>query len=159
MKAEAYFIPEVGVGRLAIMPRPRAGDWLEDEVESWRDAGIDVVVSLLEDGEVAELGLRQEQELCERAGLTFLRLPIPDRGLPGSRRDVSRLVESLVEHLRAGRGVGIHCRVGVGRSALIAACVLTALGTPLEAAWSAIARARGLPVPDTPEQMAWPAGA
>src|SRR5262245_15611132 len=99
MRAEAYFIPEAGAGRLAIMPRPRAGDWLEDEVASWKDAGLGVVVSLLEDGEVAELGLHQEQELCERAGLIFLRLPIPDRGLPASRQDVTRLVSSLVEHL------------------------------------------------------------
>jgi protein-tyrosine phosphatase len=140
------------------MPRPRAGDWLEDEIASWRRSGLDVIVSLLEDAEVAELGLRQEQELCERAGLTFLRLPIPDRGLPQSRAEVARLVESIVEHLRAGRGVGIHCRIGVGRSALVAACVLMALGTPLDSAWSAIAKARGLTAPDTPEQRAWPRG-
>jgi protein-tyrosine phosphatase len=159
MRAEVYPIPEAVVGRLAIMPRPRAGDWLEDEIASWRRSGLDVVVSLLEDAEIGELGLQQEQELCERAGLTFLRLPIPDRGLPGSRTEVARLVESLVAHLRAGHGVGIHCRIGVGRSALIAVCVLLALGQPLESAWAAIARARGLSVPDTPEQRAWPRGA
>jgi hypothetical protein len=32
--------------RLAIMPRPRAGDWLEDEAISWRRQGLDTVVSL-----------------------------------------------------------------------------------------------------------------
>jgi len=156
MRSDIHWIDLPVAGRLAIMARPRAGDWLEDEVASWRDAGLGIVVSLLEDAEVAELGLQQEQALCERARLTFLRLPIPDRGLPASRQDVACLVGSLVEHLRAGRGVGIHCRIGVGRSALIAACVLLALGTPLDAAWSAIAKARGLSVPDTPEQRAWP---
>jgi protein-tyrosine phosphatase len=156
MKAEIYPIAGVPAGRLAIMPRPRAGDWLEDEVASWRGSGLDVIVSLLEDGEVAELGLQQEQELCEQAGLTFLRLPIPDRALPGSRQEVARLVEALVDRLRQGCGVGIHCRIGVGRSALIAACVLSARGMPLDAAWAAIAKARGLSVPDTAEQRAWP---
>jgi protein-tyrosine phosphatase len=47
-------------------------------------------------------------------------------------QEVARLVEALTEHLRQGHGVGIHCRVGVGRSALVAACVLSALGVPLE---------------------------
>jgi protein-tyrosine phosphatase len=155
MRAELYPIPDVPDGRLAIMPRPRAGDWLEDEIISWRREGLDVIVSLLQDGEVRELGLEQEQELCERAGLVFLRLPIPDRGLPASRQEVSRLVEAAIGHLRQGRGVGIHCRIGVGRSALIAACVLAALGRPLESAWLAIQQARGLSVPDTIEQKAW----
>jgi protein-tyrosine phosphatase len=154
MRAEIYPIAGVPAGRLAIMPRPRAGDWLPDEVESWRGSGLGVIVSLLEDGEVAELGL--QQELCERAGLTFLRLPIPDRGVPASRQEVARLVEAVVDHLRQGRGVGIHCRVGVGHSALVAACVLSALGLPLDSAWAAIAKARGLSVPDTAEQRAWP---
>jgi hypothetical protein len=85
MRAEIYPIAGVPLGRLAVMPWPRAGDWLQDEVASWRGSGLGVIVSLLEDGEVAELGLQQEQELCERAGLTFLRLPVPDRGLPASR--------------------------------------------------------------------------
>src|SRR5438874_882122 len=39
MRAEIYPIAGVPFGRLAIMPRPRAGDWLPDEVASWRGAG------------------------------------------------------------------------------------------------------------------------
>src|SRR5262245_24454832 len=140
------------------MPRPRAGDWLEDEIDSWRRSGLDVVLTLLQDGEISELGLGQESALCERAGLTFLRLPIPDRGLPSSRQVVSQIVDTLCGQLRQGRGVGIHCRIGVGRSALIAACVLIALGQPVETAWASIQKARGLSVPDTPEQKAWVAG-
>jgi hypothetical protein len=32
MKAAIYWIAPVPSGRLAIIPRPRGGDWLEDEV-------------------------------------------------------------------------------------------------------------------------------
>jgi protein-tyrosine phosphatase len=60
--------------------------------------------------------------------------------------------------LRAGRGVGIHCRIGVGRSALLAVCVLAALGVPVESAWVSVGRARGMSVPDTLAQRAWVAG-
>jgi protein-tyrosine phosphatase len=137
------------------MPRPRAGDWLEDEVASWRRSGLEVVVSLLEDEEIAELGLDQEAELCGRAGIQFLRFPIPDRGVPASPGPVTALVRMVVAELQAGHGVGIHCRIGVGRSALVACCVMAALGVPLEVAWASLHRARGLSVPDTEAQRGW----
>jgi protein-tyrosine phosphatase len=137
------------------MPRPRAGDWLRAEAASWRRSGLDVIVSLLQDDEIVELGLEQEPAACEEAGLRFLRFPIPDRGVPGSGQVLSSRVESLVEELQQGRGVGIHCRIGVGRSALVAVCVLRALGLSLESAWEAVERSRGLSVPDTPQQRQW----
>jgi protein-tyrosine phosphatase len=155
MKAEVYPIPDAPSSRLVIMPRPRAGDWLPDETQSWRRSGLDVIVSLLQDDEVAELGLEQEEAACREVGLHFVRFPVPDRGVPASRQELSRLVESLTEELRQGHGVGIHCRIGVGRSALVAVCVLRALGLSLDSAWEAVQRSRGLSVPDTPQQRAW----
>jgi protein-tyrosine phosphatase len=156
MRAEIYPIVDVPVGRLAIMPRSRAGDWLADEIESWqRSGGLHVVVSLLEEHEIAELGLEEEPGLCRQASLEFVHFPICDRDVPASIRELSALVERVVSHMRENRGVGIHCRVGVGRAALVAACVLVALGQSAESAWSAIRKARGLSVPDTEEQRAW----
>ena len=122
---------------------------------SWRQQGLQTVVSLLEDGEVSELGLESEAAICEAAAIRFARLPIPDRGVPASERSVSELVAKLIAELHSGRGVGIHCRIGVGRSALIAACVLAGLGMPVGSAWAAIQRARGQSVPDTEAQRAW----
>jgi protein-tyrosine phosphatase len=155
MRAEIYPVPNVPCGRLAIMPRPRAGDWLAGEIDSWRRTGLNVIVSLLEESEIVELGLEQEQALCERASFRFLSFPISDRGVPASSEEFSALIQSLVEQLRKGRGVGIHCRMGIGRSALVAAHVLVALGVPVESAWASIEQSRGLPVPDTPEQRGW----
>jgi protein-tyrosine phosphatase len=155
MRAEIYPIAAAPCGRLAIMPRPRAADWLGDEVTSWRRSGLDVVISLLQDDEVAELGLKQEPAACAAAGLRFVRFPVPDRGVPESRQELSELVESLAEELRQGRGVGIHCRIGVGRSAVVAVCVLRELGLSLESAWEAVQQCRGMTVPDTPQQRAW----
>jgi hypothetical protein len=158
LRAELYPITECPAGRLALMPRPRAGDWLEDEALSWQRQGLDVVVSLLQDSEVNELGLADEAAACERAGLRFIRFPIPDRGVPASEATASELVSALAAELRAGRGVGVHCRIGVGRSASLAVCVLAALGVAVEAAWASVQRSRGLSVPDTPMQRDWVAG-
>jgi hypothetical protein len=58
--SKLYWIKGPWRGRLVTMPRPRGGDWLEDEVCDWREAGIDVVVSLLTTDEVGEFDLDAE---------------------------------------------------------------------------------------------------
>ena len=57
--------------------------------------------------------------------------------------------------LRGGKAVAIHCRAGIGRSALVAACILVRLGVATTDAFRAIGQARHCPVPDTPEQIDW----
>jgi protein-tyrosine phosphatase len=51
--------------------------------------------------------------------------------------------------------VVIHCRQGVGRSALIAACVLVLRGVSVEKVFDLIENARGCSIPDTEEQRDW----
>lgn len=155
MKAEIYWVEGPWPGRLAILARPRGGDWLEDEVRSWRAAGVDVVVSALTEGENAELDLLREAELCAANGIGFETFPISDRGVPRSADGLARLVQDLDEKLARGKTVGVHCRMGVGRSALMAACLLAAAGADVDAAFARIGQARGCGVPDTPEQRAW----
>jgi protein-tyrosine phosphatase len=155
IRSDIYWIKECPVGRLAILARPRSGDWLGDEVGSWKQAGFDLIVSVLEDVEVSELGLELELEECRNAGLEFHRFPIADRGIPASPTEVNRAVSIIVNELRSNHGVGIHCRMGIGRSGLISACVLSVLGMTPEKAWYSVERARGRPVPDTQEQRDW----
>jgi len=64
------------------MPRPRAGDWLDDEVAAWRADGVDMVVSLLGRDEIAELDLVLEPGCCQTRDIAFISFPIPDRGVP-----------------------------------------------------------------------------
>ena len=155
MRAELHWITDAPNGRLAIMPRPRAGDWLVDELASWKSAGVDVVVSLLTDDEVTELGLQQEQALSEDLGLTFFSYPIADRDVPSSIDDFLRFADQLHDYLQNGRSVAIHCRMGIGRSSLLAACLLVKSGLTALDAYSSISRDRGIDVPDTKEQIEW----
>ena len=155
MKAEIYWVPGPWRGRLGIVPRPRGGDWLQDEVKAWRDAGLDVVASLLTAGEEAELGLRQEKAVAQTEGLEFGAFPIPDYGVPPSRADFARFVGRLDEALRSGKTVGVHCRQGIGRSSLAVAALLVSAGEEPEEAFRRIAKARGREVPDTDEQRQW----
>jgi hypothetical protein len=82
-------------GWLAILPRPRGGDWLEDDIRSWQQAGLDLIVSLLTSDEIAELGLAEEARLCQASGLQFLSFPIVDRNVPSSRAATLDFVKRL----------------------------------------------------------------
>ena len=152
MHSDLYWIEIASPVRVAIMARPRAGDWLEDEIKHWRDEGVGTVLSLLEPAEVEELGLRDEPVLCRAAGIDFVSLPIPDRGVPADPGMATGMVRRLIEN---GRPVAIHCRAGIGRSSLMAALLLSVAGIPPTAAFEAISKARGLTVPDTDDQTLW----
>jgi protein-tyrosine phosphatase len=155
MRTELYWIEGPWPGRLAIMPRPRGGDWLEDEIASWRRVGIDTIVSALTEEESAELDLGREQQLCVEAGIDFIPFPITDRGVPSSTKTMIELVHRLEERLARGRKVAIHYRQGIGRASLLAACVLVVGGVDAATAFERIAATRGCTVPDTSEQREW----
>jgi len=155
MTSEIYWIPGLKPGRLAILGRPRAGDWLEDEIAGWHSAGITDVVALIEDHEIRDLDLPREPEIVRRAGIVFERFPIPDRGVPASATSARSFCDQLAARVRAGRSVGVHCRAGIGRSALMVVGTLRCLGVPPTEAWERASRARGVLVPDTEAQRAW----
>lgn len=155
MKPNIYWIPGPWLGKLAILGRPRGGDWLIDEVEGWRDAGVQVVVSLLSKEETLELGLADEARLVHNNGLKFFSFPINDYDVPASETAVRQLVSGLEELLAQGDNIGIHCRAGVGRSSLVAACLFVDHGEDTEISFQRISTARGLAVPDTLAQREW----
>jgi protein-tyrosine phosphatase len=149
-----YWITAVGV-RVAIAARPRGDDWLSDDVQWLRKAGVDVLASALTLPEVEELGLSGEADSCRSSGIEFLSFPVEDRSVPASLNEFKTLLDHLNESLVKGKRVAIHCRAGVGRSSLIVACLLVRNGLSAEAAFLAIEKARGTPVPDTPDQRRW----
>ncbi len=139
-------------GRLSTMAHPRGGDWLADEMGGLSRAGVDVLVSLLTEAEEHELHLDDEQRLARAAGLDFRRLPTADLSVP-SRVATLALASELAADLAAGREVAVHCRMGIGRASTLAATILVQEGVTADEAWQRITAARGLPVPDTLDQV------
>ncbi|MEH2498613.1 protein-tyrosine phosphatase [Bradyrhizobium sp. AZCC 1678] len=150
-----HWIELSAAGRIAISARPRADDWLETEIGEWKASGLNMVVSLLERDEVSELGLQREAELCRSSGIEFLSFPIPDRGVAENGADVLQIASSIASGIANGRSVAIHCRAGIGRSSMIAACALICSGIEANDALARIKAARGLTVPDTDDQRDW----
>jgi protein-tyrosine phosphatase len=155
MRVKVFWVAGPWRGRLGILPRPRGGDWLGAETTAWREAGIDVVVSLLEPEEEAQLVLEDEAAAATASGVEFRPFPIPDRGVPTSRESVANLAKGIVDALETGRNVAVHCRQGIGRSALIVGGVLVAAGRDCNTALKTIEKSRGLEVPETEEQRQW----
>jgi protein-tyrosine phosphatase len=144
-----------GAGRLAIMARPRAGEWLDDEVVALKALGVQQVASLLTADETTELDLEREARVCVEQGLGFHAFPILDREVPSLDEETFAFLDRLCTLVTSGQFVAVHCRMGIGRSSLVAASVLALLGVEPEEGFARLSRARGVEVPDTADQRAW----
>jgi len=140
---------------LAIALCPRGGRALHAELLHLKRAGIDTLVSLLDEEQVEMLDLADEGPLAKRVGMQFLHHPIPDHHLPPDPLAFRAFVTGLANRLRLGERIGVHCWGSIGRATVAAACTLIHLGWPPEFALAAVEAARGCPVPDTEEQERW----
>lgn len=125
-----------------------------------RDHGIRGIVDLREEA-------RDDDRLLGEAGMEFLHLPTPDLE-PASAAMLDKGVQFARRHIEQGDAVLIHCQHGIGRSPLLALCVMVDLGwEPLDAlaqakdrraavspsqsqyeGWARWLRARGKAAPD-----------
>jgi len=142
-------------GSLAITLRPRGWDWLEVDIADLSTHGVNVLVSLLERGEVSSLGLEQESACCATRGIEFLSLPVPDLGPPVDSDRFVNAARDLVGLIRQGKNIAVHCRQSVGRSGLLAVSVAVATELGGDEAIEAVSKARGVRVPETTAQLEW----
>ncbi len=145
-----YWIDAPTPGRLAVMPRPHP-----DAFGELRAAGIDCIVSLLEENEASSLGLADEAGLAAAEGMAFLHLPVIDHGIPTAVEPVVAISATISTRLKAGQGVAVHCYAGLGRSPLLIAAVLIDEGLSAPEACDLISGARGYSVPEQDEQYRW----
>jgi len=151
MIARPYWI----TSQLAIVPRPQGDDLLDDEMLALKEAGIDVVVSMLQKDEARKAGLEREASSAEENGLLFHNFPVPDRGVPLDTSSFIEFLKGLESLLAQGKRIGVHCRASIGRSSVTSASLLIRSGIPFETAWLQISVARDCLVPDTEEQREW----
>jgi predicted protein tyrosine phosphatase len=152
IQAELYEITPCPMGRLAIMPRPRGGDWLMPELASLKLRGVTDVVSMLGPAEETQLQLQSEAQFCENLRMRFHRHIVPDRGVP-LQPAFNQFIYSLMPSLVQQGFIAIHCMAGIGRSSVMAAAILCRLGLSADQALDLISKARGFDVPDTDEQL------
>jgi protein-tyrosine phosphatase len=114
--------------------------------------GANVLVSLVEDLELERLGIPSLVRDASLAGIETIRFPMVDGRAPRSVPATRAVVTNLMERAERGDHIVIHCRAGLGRTGLLAACCLIARGHAPDAAVTIVRAARAGTV-ETAEQM------
>lgn len=117
------------------------------------EAGIDCFVDLTQPEEAS--GYRDALP----RGTAYFNRPLPDHGVPAERAHMEAILSYVRRALDSGHRVYLHCRAGIGRTGMVAGCLLAerdggelALAN-LNRAWRVSGRAAQWPtVPETPAQ-------
>lgn len=122
-------------------------------------AGVTCFVDLTEPDELPSYESLLPFETPDGRRVEYLREPIRDHGVPDGPETVSRAIDLIDDALESGHVVYLHCRAGIGRSAMIAGCWIANHGAGenalerLQEVWRQSERARRWPaVPETDEQ-------
>ena len=114
----------------------------------------DTVVTLLEHEEFERYGVPDLLERAREVGLEVVHFPITDVSTPRRAQSdaYAALVERIVERLRDGKTIVIHCRGGLGRTGTVAASVLVTSGHTADEAIGIVRRVRSERAVETSEQ-------
>jgi protein-tyrosine phosphatase len=137
---------------IAVGPAPEPDDLLRLFSE-WRKDGVGLIVSAQTEREAATMGLDIEETFARTAKLGFLRIPVPDHSAPPFSREVLDSITYIADTIDNGKKVFVHCYAGIGRSPALAAAVMVHRGATPREAVQALRAARGIPVPETQDQM------
>lgn len=128
-------------------PHGLSAAWDRDlaaDLAALADAGLHILVTLLEDHEFPLLQVEDLPRAVRQSGIPWLHLPIPDGQAPDRRFEAAWLQagQDLRRRLRRGERVVVHCRGGLGRTGTVAARLLIELGMAPGAAIQAVRTAR-----------------
>ena len=138
--------PFEGSGRIGItfcpgkvQPGAMSDSWQRDlrldldAVSTW---GAVAVLTLIEDHELATLKVTDMGKQVRARHMDWFHLPIPDMSVPDAafEQQWKTVGPNLMNRLRAGFDVLVHCKGGLGRAGTIAARLMVELGVvPAEA--------------------------
>ncbi|WP_240741610.1 cyclin-dependent kinase inhibitor 3 family protein [Deinococcus sp. KSM4-11] len=115
---------------------------LNDDMQTLAQDGAQVIAPLIEDFEFDLLGMDGYHEAAETHGLTVVPCPIPDGSVPRDPAEFALYIDDLMTLLLDGRSIVVHCRGGLGRAGLTAACLLVQAGMTPDDAIAMVRRTR-----------------
>ena len=150
-------LPAWVAGRLLLHSMPGRFEAIESVWHQVESDGVGALICLTEKNEI-RLKSSAYADALEAGTVPCSVLPfeIREGGVPEDRHAFWTLASDIANRLQCGEAVLIHCAGGVGRTAMLAVSVLLALGEPMKAAESVVARA-GSTVETMPqiEMLSW----
>lgn len=124
-----------------------------DEISAW---GTHTLITLLEPHELRELQVEQLGQKTNERGMRWIHMPIKDISIPTEEFELLWQTHRthLLNTLKSGRSVVVHCRGGLGRAGTIGARILIELGYEPRDAIKAIRNKRPGAI-ETPEQASY----
>ena len=103
---------------------------LDADIEAIRDWGASAVVTLMEEHELEQLQVANLGAATSALGMEWLHLSIRDVDIPDDVFELQWVyaARELMRRLARGEKILLHCRGGLGRTGLVAACLLIESG-------------------------------
>ena len=127
---------------------------LDEDLRSLADAGVQLLVLLVEDHELERWGNPDIVELAGAHGLRVERWPMIDGTAPATIDEMRDIIASIGRARESG-DVAVACMGGVGRTGTVAACALVAAGMTAADAIAEVRRVRHPTAVETAEQVAF----
>ncbi len=140
----------------------RAGEHRRDlatDIATLRRLGVETLVVLVEDDELAWAGVADIVERMAEHGIDTIRHPIPDRGVPTDPSAFADLLATVTSHIRDGRFVAVACMGGLGRTGTLVACLLKDSGLDADQAMELTRLSRRGTIENTTQETfvrSWP---
>jgi len=111
--------------------------WSRDfitDLQVLKTHNVEFVVTLMTNAELQKMGLSDVAERLASENIDSIHYPISDKWIPGSNDDFLNFIQIIVEKIKLGKKIVVHCNGGKGRTGLTVVACLIKLGvTQLEA--------------------------
>lgn len=142
-------LPKRIAGQLYLHSMPGRYDLWKEFFSEAKKGGVNLVVSLAPEDEIKEKSPDYWKAIeANRLPCSRKSIPIPDYGIPDNKEDFVVRTEKVGQLLSDGDSVLIHCGAGVGRTGIVAICILVSLGMSLKESELAVKTAGSGPETD-----------
>ena len=127
-------VPSDTAGKVYLHSMPGRRETWEEFVRAATATRISDIVSLTSVSEIVKKSPSYEKALQENFPYTLHSFPISDFGVPDDEDKFVLFIASVAKSVRAGRHILLHCGAGIGRTGMVASCLLLALDCSIDEA-------------------------
>jgi len=126
---------------------------LDTDIQVLLNLGVEVVVTLMTQAELQKMKLTHLPEVIKQANMESIYFSITDKWLPDSVDEFIKIVYAVIEQIKLGKKIAVHCNGGKGRTGLLVVACLIQLGMTQTDATNKIRKVRPGMLQNPAQQM------